>query len=192
MIGIYGGTFDPVHNGHLIIVNGILEITGIEKIIVMPTRIPPHKKDRVSADFERRLRWTKIAFDGIKNVEISDFENKPDISYTVDTIRHFNDLYGKIAYIMGEDSFVNIDKWYMYEEILKSSKIYVYPRYCDRTKTLSMIGRFKMYDVNFLDLPIIEISSTVIRERAEKGLSLKGYVPDKIEKEIFEFYSTQI
>ncbi|BBJ27853.1 nicotinate (nicotinamide) nucleotide adenylyltransferase [Athalassotoga saccharophila] len=189
MIGIYGGTFDPVHNGHLIIVNGILEMTKLEKIIIMPTRIPPHKKGKVSADFERRLRWAKIAFDEIENVEISDFENKPDISYTVDTIRHFNKIHGKIAYIMGEDSFVNIDKWYMYEEIVRSAKIYVYPRYCDRSKTLSMIEKFKMYDVNFLPLPIIEISSTVIRERAEKGLSLKGYVPDEIEKEIFEFYS---
>lgn len=189
MIGIYGGTFDPVHNGHVIIVNGTLEMTPLEKIFIMPTRIPPHKEGKISADFEKRFEWVKIAFDGIERVEISDFEDKSNISYTIDTVRYFSKIYGKIAYIMGEDSFVNIDKWYMYEEILKSAKIYVYPRYCDRTSTQIMIKKLEMYDVNFLPLPIIEISSTNIRKRAEKGLSVKGYVPDAIERDVFNFYS---
>ncbi len=189
MIGIYGGTFDPVHNGHLIIATEILNMMLLEKIIVIPTRMPPHKDGKVSANFEKRFRWIKSAFDGLEKIEISDFENKPNLSYTIDTIRNFENNYGKVAYIMGEDSFVNIEKWYKYEEILNSARLYVYPRYCDRTLTTILMERFKDYDVHFLsELPLIQISSTMVRKRAQSGLSIKGYVPDKLEKDIFEFY----
>lgn len=188
MIGIYGGTFDPVHNGHVIVAIEILKMVSLEKIVVMPTRTPPHKKEIVSADFDRRLRWVKSAFDKIDGIEVSDFENKNEPSYTVETIDFFEKAYGKIAYIMGEDSFVNIEKWYKYENILKAVRLYVYPRYCDKTITNALIEKFKNYDVHFLPLPIIEISSTKIRERAKSDFPIRGYVPDKLEKEISEFY----
>lgn len=188
MIGIYGGTFDPVHNGHVIVAIEILKMVSLEKIVVMPTRTPPHKKEIVSADFDRRLRWVKSAFDKIDGIEVSDFENKNEPSYTVETIDFFEKAYGKIAYIMGEDSFVNIEKWYKYENILKAVRLYVYPRYCDKTITNTLIEKFKNYDVHFLPLPIIEISSTKIRERAKSDFPIRGYVPDKLEKEISEFY----
>jgi nicotinate-nucleotide adenylyltransferase len=189
MIGIYGGTFDPVHNGHLIIATEIFNITSLEKIIVIPTRTPPHKDGKVSANFEKRFEWTKTAFDGLEKIEISDFENSANPSYTIDTIRHFQNKYGKVSYIMGEDSFVNIEKWYKYEEILNLARLYVYPRYCDRSFTITLIKRFKNYDVHFLsEMPVIQISSTAIRERAQSGLSIRGYVPDKLEKDILEFY----
>ncbi len=189
MIGIYGGTFDPVHNGHLIIAVEILNATPLEKIIVIPTRTPPHKDGKVFANFERRFNWTKIAFEGLEKIEVSDFENKPEASYTIDTIKYFENIYGKVAYIMGEDSFLNIEKWYKYEEMLAITRIYIYPRYCDRKLTNTLVKRFKNYDVHFLPLSIIEISSTKIRERAISGLTLRGYVPETIEKEIFQFYS---
>lgn len=189
MIGIYGGTFDPIHNGHLIIAVEILNAAPLEKVIVVPTRTPPHKDGKVFANFERRFNWTKMAFQGVERIEVSDFENKPEASYTIDTIKHFEKIYGKVAYIMGEDSFLNIEKWYKYEEILARARIYIYPRYCDRKLTNTLVERFKNYDVHFLPLSIIEISSTKIRERVLSGLTIRGYVPESIEKEIFQFYS---
>lgn len=188
MMGIYGGTFDPVHNGHIIIATEILNLTSLEKIVIMPTKTPPHKKESVSADFDQRLRWVRLAFNEIDRIEVSDFENKDKPSYTIDTVNFFEKSYGKIAYIMGEDSFTNIEKWYKYEDILRAVRLYVYPRYCDKTITNTLMEKFKNYDVHFLPLPIIEISSTKIRELATSGLLLRGYVPDKLEKEISEFY----
>jgi nicotinate-nucleotide adenylyltransferase len=191
MIGIYGGTFDPIHNGHIIMATSIVELSHLDKIIIMPTRTPPHKQGMISADFERRLRWSQIAFENVDKVEISDFEGKKDVSYTIDTVLHFEKIYGKVAYIMGEDSFTNIEKWYKYAELIERVELYIYPRYCDRHLTDDLMNRMKKSSerIHFLSsLPIIQISSTSIRERARLGLSLKGYVPDKLEKEIFDFY----
>ncbi len=190
-VGIYGGTFDPVHNGHVIMALAVMEKAHLDKLIIMPTRIPPHKQKNVSADFERRFRWSKIAFEGIDGIETSDFEGKKEISYTIDTVSYFEKTYGKISYIMGEDSFVNIEKWYMYEDLLKMIDLYVYPRYCRKDLIDSVLKRIKNISdkIYFLDdLPVVQISSTSIRNRAHLGLSLRGYVPDKLEKDIFDFY----
>ncbi len=192
-IGIYGGTFDPIHNGHLIIAISMIESLNLDKLMIMPTYIPPHKEGVVNANFNKRFKWAKRAFSGIDKIEVSDFEGrKKSISYTFDTICYFEKLYGKLVYIIGEDSLVNIEKWYRYKELIERVELWVYPRYCGNDYLFSLFKRLGKLSTNIHILekfPLLQISSTLIRNRIEKGLTIRGYVPEGIEKEIIDFYS---
>lgn len=192
-IGIYGGTFDPIHNGHLIIAISVIESLNLDKLMIMPTYIPPHKEG-ANADFDRRFKWAKKAFNGIDKIEISDFEGKrKNISYTFNTIQYFEKLYGKLIYIIGEDSLVNIEKWYKYRELIERVELWVYPRYCEKDYLLPLFKRLGKISMNVHILrksPLLQISSTLIRDRIKKGLTIKGYVPEEIEKEIIDFYGS--
>ncbi len=191
-VGIYGGTFDPIHNGHLIIATSMLENLRLDKLVIMPAYIPPHKEGIVNADFNKRFEWAKKAFNGMDKIEISDFEGrKKNISYTFDTVRHFKKCYAKILYVIGEDSFIDIEKWYKYKELIEEVELWVYPRYCEKKYLAPLLKRLGKLSANvhFLeDFPLIQISSTLIRDRIKKGLTIKGYVPEGIEREIVEFY----
>ncbi len=192
-VGIYGGTFDPVHNGHVVIAAEMIERIPLEKLIMMPAYIPPHKRGDVCADFERRLEWLKRAFEGVKRVEVSDFEGRTNtVSYTFKTIEHLEKRYGRLAYVMGEDSFVNIQKWYKYVELLEKVDLYVYPRYCDNSKTRGILEEMGSLSGNvrvMYDMPIVQFSSTMIRQRCENFLSIRGYVPECLESDLHRFYS---
>lgn len=192
-IGIYGGTFDPVHNGHLVIATAMMERIPLEKLVVMPAYIPPHKRGKVRAGFDLRLDWLRRAFSGIEGVEISDFEGRSKtVSYTFETIEHFEKDFGRVAYIIGEDSFVNIESWYRYRELIERVDLYVYPRYCAGPRDDGVAERLKGFSGNIRmmdELPIVQFSSTTIRERCEASLSVRGYVPGCLEDEIFGFYS---
>ena len=190
-IGIYGGTFDPVHNGHVIIATSVLEKLKLDKLIIMPAYIPPHKRKKVT-DFAKRLEWVEYAFKGIEKVEISGFEGKNKaVSYTFNTISHFEKIYGKLTYIMGEDSFLNIEKWYKYKEFIEKVEVWVYPRYCQKDRLSPILRRLEKYEshIHFAEgIPIVQISSTLIRERAKKRLTIKGYVPEGIEDGVVKMY----
>ncbi len=191
-VGIYGGTFDPVHNGHVIIATSIVEKLKLDKLIITPAYIPPHKQERVSVDFAKRLKWVQHSFRGIKNVEISDFEGKnKEISYTFNTISHFEKIYGRLTYVMGEDSFLDIEKWYKYEQLIKKVELWVYPRYCQKEHAFSLLKRLEKFaeHVHFAEeFPLIQISSTLIRERIKERLPIRGYVSEGIEEGIVRAY----
>ncbi len=191
-IAIYGGTFDPVHNGHLIIAEALIELLALDKMILMPAYIPPHKKKKHVTEFRKRFDWLRRAFEPVKNVEISDYEGrKEDISYTFNTIVHFEKAYGKLLYVIGEDNFLTIKDWYRYEEFLRKVELWVYPRKCnsDITSVLVSLGELSK-NVHFAKgVPLIQISSSEIRERIRKGLSIRGYVPTFLEEEVISEYS---
>ncbi len=186
-VAIYGGTFDPVHNGHLIIANKLLEILRLDKMIIMPALIPPHKKEKRVTDFETRFKWLKTAFEPLKKIEISDYEGKEGgISYTFNTVVHFEKIYGKLVYIIGEDNFATIEKWYRYQELLEKVELWVYPRRCEFSADLIVkkLGKLAK-NVHFAkNVPLIQISSSDVRERIKKGLSIRGYVPSFLEEKL--------
>ncbi len=192
-IGIYGGTFDPIHNGHLMISTLVLENLNLDRLMIMPSYISPHKKGVINANFDTRFKWVKKAFKGIDKIEVSDYEGrKGDISYTFNTICHFEKIYGKILYVMGEDSFVDIEKWYRYKEFLEKVELWVYPRYCERKYLSPLLERLGDFSTNvhiLKNAPLFQISSTFIRERIKAGLSIKGYVPEEIRREVIDFYN---
>ena len=190
---MYGGTFDPVHNGHVIVALRMMEILALDKLIVMPAYIPPHKVERKRVEFSERFEWLKRAFYGVKKVEISDFEGKKgDVSYTFDTVSHFEKEYGKLVYIIGEDNFLTIDKWYKHEELLKKVELWVYPRVCGFDDKMIEKWASISKDIHFArEVPLIQISSTVVRQRIKNGLPIRGYVPQSIEGEIWKAYSEE-
>ncbi len=191
-VGIYGGTFDPVHNGHIIVATWMIEVARLDKLMVMPAYIPPHKIESERAEFSKRFEWLKKAFKGVEKVEISNFEGKKEgISYTFETVSHFEKIYGKLVYIMGEDNFLHLNEWYKYEELLKKIELWVYPRTCnfDAERVLKKFA-FISNDIHVArDIPLIQISSTSVRDRVKKGLPLKGYVPECVEEEIKKTYA---
>ncbi|PLV58695.1 nicotinate (nicotinamide) nucleotide adenylyltransferase [Thermotoga sp. KOL6] len=188
-IGIFGGSFDPLHVGHVFVVVYSLEILKLDNLIIVPAYNPPHKKPQ--APFEKRYEWLNRVFSGMKRIEISDYEKKRgEVSYSIFTIEHFSNLYRtKPLFIVGEDALSYFEKWYRYQDILEKATLVVYPRYCGKPfheRAKRILGDLSR--IVFLDMPIIQVSSTEIRKRATEGKTLKGFVPEEIRKEVETFY----
>ena len=171
-IAIFGGSFDPVHLGHIEIVKKAFQELDIDRLIIMPNYLNPLKHS-FSAPPALRLKWLKEVFKNFKNVEVSDFEiskNRP--VYSIETVNHFLPDY----FIIGSDNLKTLDKWHKIDEILKKTELVVAKRGEVDKNLLSKYNIKKVLDV---DIPI---SSTEIRNcRFE-------YLPKNIEKEIKEFY----
>lgn len=189
-VGIMGGTFDPIHNAHLIIATYAQEQYDLDEVIFMPCGNPPHKND--VTDSEDRLTMVKIATNNNSLFSVSDYEiMKSDISYTLTTIQHFvkNNPNTEYYFIIGEDSIDAIYGWYKPEEILKLCKILVFPRngnefdlgYKIDTAMKNLGG-----EIDLIEAPNIEISSSMIRLRVSSGNSIKYMVPENVEKYIKE------
>jgi nicotinate-nucleotide adenylyltransferase len=180
MIIFFGGSFNPPHIGHKIITNIAYDEIKPDRLIISATPKPPHKKNDNILDTKKRIFFCKKTFGD--NFEISDIEqslSKP--SYTLKTLEHLKVQDDDIFLLIGEDSLFNFHKWYKYEEILKISKLLVYPRLGYNTEK-SVIPHTK------LNAPIIEISSTDIRYRVHNKKTIKGMVDESIEEEIKKAY----
>ena len=183
-VGLFGGSFNPPHLGHLIAVEEVLSALNLDKILFIPTCMPPHKEADLSA--EERYKMTGIAISGNPRFEISDIEMKRGgISYTADTLRELRDLFREVEFylIMGADEFSEIENWREPEAVLTLSKVVVMGRPgCE----LGEVG--KIYVGRFLkvDVPLIEISSSDIRVRVKEGRSIAYLVPPGVEEYIIE------
>ncbi len=171
-IAIFGGSFDPVHMGHIEVVKKALKNKDIDKVIVIPNFLNP-LKNSFSAPPGLRLKWLKEVFKDFNNVEVSDFEIKQNRPvYSIETINHFKPKY----FIIGSDNLKTLDKWKNIDEILKKVEFIVATRDDIDKNLLKKYGIKKIIEVN------IPISSTEIRNCKFK------YLPKKIQKEIKEFY----
>ncbi len=190
-IGIFGGSFNPPHTGHLIISQYALEILNLDLLYIVPTYIPPHKPNDL-APFDLRFEWCKIVFTS-PTVIVSDYEKtRQDRSYSLYTVLHFSQLHKtKPYFITGEDSLSYIENWYRYEELLKNCHFVVYPRYCNKPFQEHAKDILKaLYDeIIFLDAPLIQVSSSEVRKRIKEKRSIKGMVHPQIEEQVIEYYS---
>ena len=179
-IGLYFGSFNPVHNGHLIITEHILNNTDLQQVWLIVSPQNPLKKSSSLLNEYHRLHLVKSAIDGEKNIKASSIEFQlPKPSYTIDTLTHLKEKYPQhlFSIIMGSDSFTNIQKWKNYEVLLKEYSIYIYKRLgFEITKQLK--------NIIVLDAPLIEISSTRVRELIKSGKSIRYLVPDIVKDEI--------
>ncbi|WP_129407878.1 nicotinate (nicotinamide) nucleotide adenylyltransferase [Marinitoga lauensis] len=185
MIVIFGGSFNPPHIGHRIIAEYAYDYLKPSKFLIMPAVIPPHKLDGNNiADYERRFKWCEKVFPTERFV-VSDIEkNLPTPSYTYQTVKYIKKMYNENIYLLiGEDSLINFHTWYKWKELLDEITLVVYKRYSEKLK-------FENYNLPhiFLNSPLIEISSTEIRNRIKKNLSIYGMVDDEIVDEIKEYY----
>jgi len=178
-IGILGGSFNPPHIGHLIIAEVARQKLRLEKVVFVPAYVPPHKKGEHAATASDRFRMTKLAVRMNPHFSVSDLEiRRRGISYTVDTVRSFKRRYpaSELFLIIGGDSLRQFWTWRSPQEILSLASLAVYSRHSDgghpRTKSHKRI-----YHING---PLLEISSTEIRNRIGKDRSIQYLVPDRV------------
>lgn len=185
-IGIFGGTFNPVHLGHINALLKIMDAIKFDKVIVMPDRIPPHKQAQNLASGEDRLNMCRLAFDDIPNVEVSDYELKQEgKSYSVLTLRHLKEIYpdDRLYFIMGSDMLLSFDKWYCYEEILSLSSLVCVSRSDDDTEKLEPYAeKLRKLGGEVIIVPVepFEVSSTEIREMLKKNSDCTCYLKKNV------------
>ena len=181
LVGLFGGAFDPPHNGHVALIREALLQLSLRKLLVVVTGIPPHKDIESSAD--ERLSFAELAFSEIEGVEVSQVElNRPGISYTLDTVKWAYEEYGETIFLIGTDQFLRFPSWHKPEEILEFSRLVVATRPgFDREVVQSTLAEISCPDrVYFLETPEIPVSSYEIRRRIGLGYSIEGLVPDSV------------
>ncbi|MBS7786081.1 nicotinate-nucleotide adenylyltransferase [Flavobacterium sp. CYK-55] len=188
-VGLYFGTFNPIHVGHLIIANHMAEYSGLDQIWMMVTPHNPHKKKETLLDDYLRLDLVHLACEDYPKIKPSDFEFKlPQPNYTVNTLAHLQDKYPEheFSLIMGEDNLRSLHKWKNYEVILENHPIYVYPRLTrSEAENLPPIPEIAQHqNIHRIDAPVVEISSTAIREGVKNRKNVRPLLPEKVWKEI--------
>ena len=180
-IGLYFGSFNPIHVGHLIIANYIASNSSLEQVwFVVSPHNPLKRKDSLLNKYHRKY-LIDIAIDGEKKLKTSTIEfSLPIPSYTIDTLVYLKEKYPKHTFsvIMGSDSLQNITKWKNYETLINNYQILVYER--DDFGIDTNLSK----NIIFLKAPLLDISSTKIREMIKKGDSIKFLVPDVVKEEI--------
>ena len=183
-IGIYGGTFDPIHSGHLITAQSVCEIRKLDKIIFIPSFISPHKTNRITTLPNHRIKMLKLAIERIPYFDFSDIEiKKKDISYTIDTLKTLKTYYKNIELIIGFDNLITFDTWKEPDKILKLAKLVVLRR---KIKEKFPIKNKFYSKAIFVDTPLIEIYGTDIRKRIKNNRNINFLVPQKVKAYIYK------
>lgn len=179
-IGLYFGTFNPIHIGHLIIANHMAEHSDLDQIWMVVTPHNPHKQKSTLLDDHHRLEMVHLATSDFSKIKPSDVEFKlPQPNYTVNTLAHLQEKYPhyEFALIMGEDNLNSLHKWKNYEVILGNHHIYVYPRFNSGEIDTQFINHAKIHRVG---APVIELSSTFIRENIKNNKNVIPMLSEKV------------
>ena len=185
-IGLYFGTFNPIHVGHLIIANHLVEYSDLDEIWMVVTPHNPHKKKSSLLADHHRFELVYQATSEYQKIKPSDIEFKlAQPNYTVNTLAHISEKYPQheFALIMGEDNLKSFHKWKNYETILQQYHIYVYPRISDDEVKTEFDVHPKIHKV---DAPIMQISSTQIRKGIKEGKNVEPLLPKSVWKYIDE------
>lgn len=184
-IGLFGGTFDPIHIGHMILMENVINNLDLDKIYVLPNSNPPHKLENKKTALNLRLKMVNETIKDNPKLEINDYDYRDnEIHYTFNTINYFKKSYpnDKFFFIMGEDSFLDIEKWKNYKEILKENLI-IFKRYSNKNFSLiSKINQVRKYNKNIylIDNIALDISSTLIRNLVKENKSIRYLVNDEV------------
>ena len=179
-IGLYFGTFNPIHIGHLIIANHMAEHSDLGQIWMVVTPQNPHKQKSSLLDDYHRLHMVYLATEDYPKIQPSDIEFKlPLPNYTVNTLAHLQEKFPKheFSLIMGEDNLNSLHKWKNYEVILQNHDIYVYPRFNSGEIDEQFVNHAKIHRVG---APVIELSSTFIRENIKNSKNVVPMLPSKV------------
>lgn len=181
--GIMGGTFNPPHNAHLLIAEIAREQYGLDRVIFITGGNPPHKTGAAPA--KHRFNMTRLAISGNETFTDDSFEiESGEKSYTVNTLKFLTEKYpsDELFFIIGEDSLNDLEKWYKPDEILKMCSILVFPRVSQRQleETVKDTAKKTGGRIFSINAPVMEISSTDIRERIKSGKTVRYMLPDKV------------
>lgn len=181
-IGLYFGSFNPIHNGHLIIANYILQNTSIDQVWFVVSPQNPLKKSGTLLNEYHRLYLVQVSIEEEPSLKASDIEFRlPKPSYTIDTLTYLVEKFPmhQFSVILGSDSFQNLPSWKNYEQLVRNYPLIVYER-----PGYKVDKEYDNADVTFLKAPLIDISSTYIRNIIKEGKSIRYLVPEKVRMEI--------
>ena len=191
-VGIMGGSFDPIHIGHLVVANEVLDIYKLDEIIFVPSGNPPHKNGLKANSFHRLLMVNMAVLSNDK-FSVSDFEIKSlEKSYTVNTLREFRKLYddSELYFITGTDAVIDLPNWHEPEEILKLCRFIAVSRpgmsIEQVNDKINEIQKRFGGNIELLQVPMLQISSTNLRERFKMGISAKYLLPESVEQYIIK------
>lgn len=184
--GIFGGSFNPIHVGHIALARQLLKCAGLHEVWFVVSPQNPWKSEQELLDDESRLNMVRIALRDEENLLASDYEfhlQRP--SYTLNTLRHLSKDYPDREFVLliGGDNWKQFDKWYGYQEILSNYSIVVYPRRGEHAEEKKLPE-----NVSVVDTPLLDISSTEIRNRILQGQSIHDLVPKSIESLVLRNY----
>ena len=180
-IGLYFGSFNPIHTGHLIIASHIANYTDVKQVWLVVSPQNPLKPSSVLLNEYQRLHLAQISVEDDPNIKASDVEFKlPKPSYTIDTLAYLHEKYSQheFAVIMGSDSLQNLPHWKNYELLMKTYELIVYPRPGFEVREMAKSR------LTIVKAPQLEVSATLIRQNIREGKSIRYLVPEKIREEI--------
>jgi len=180
-VGLYFGTFNPIHAGHLIIANHMAEYTGLDQVWLVVTPHNPVKKKSTLLSDHHRLQMVFLATEEYPKLKPSDIEFRlPQPNYTVHTLAHLQEKFPthEFSLLMGEDNLNSLHKWKNYEVILQNHDIYVYPRINSPDEIHPDVATNAR--IHRIDAPVIEISSTFIRNSIKEGKNVRPLLPEKV------------
>lgn len=181
-IGLYFGSFNPIHVGHLIIANYIVQNTDMDQVWFIISPQNPLKKSASLLNEYHRLFLVQVSIEDEPSLKASDIEFRlPKPSYTIDTLTYLTEKFptNHFSVIMGSDSYQNLDQWKNYQQLIDNYSIIVYERPGFAPTSKYANGRF-----NFIKAPLLEISSTYIRKMVKEGKSIRYLVTEKVREEI--------
>ena len=181
-VGLYFGSFNPVHHGHLIIANHVVQHSELDQVWFIVSPQNPLKPAAGLLNEYHRLHLIRAAIDGENHLWASDIEFKlPRPSYTIDTLTYIREKYPQheFSIIMGSDSYQNLRKWKNYEQLLKTTEILIYIR-----AGFEEIPAYPHANIRKLEAPLLQISATHIRKILKEGKSIRYLVPDIVKEEI--------
>ena len=184
-IGLFFGSFNPIHVGHLIIANHLAEYTDLKQVWLVVSPQNPLKEKETLLNEYHRLDLVNTAIEGNNKLKSCDIENKlPKPSYTIDTLQYLKEKHPKHQFciIMGSDNITSFHKWKNAETILNNYPIYVYKRSGDEVFQLQK----KYSQVHFLDVPLLDISSSLIRKMIREKKSVRYLLPENVYEQVIQ------
>ena len=178
-IGLFGGSFNPIHNGHVRLAKSLLQEAALDEVWFLVSPQNPFKQNQQLLDDDKRLQLVRLALKEEPQLMASDFEfHLPKPSYTWNTLQALEQEYPerKFTLLIGGDNWEAFDKWYRYEDILKRYTIIVYPREGSKVPGV----KFQGSEIQIVETPLINISSTQIRQRLQEGKSVRGLVNTEV------------
>lgn len=206
-IGIFGGAFDPIHYGHLRVAEEVYESLALERVVFLPTAIPPHKTVGGITPFAHRIKMVQVAIEGFDHFMVSDMEKEiPGHSYSIETLRRLHATFDpdtRFYFIVGLDAFVELPTWKEYRRLPSYANFVVVDRpgysetelkavldqhfpgyaYDDNRKEYLLSGQ---YSVFYRKTTLFGISSTAVRRAVAEGHSVRFLVPSAVEKYIYQ------